>query len=105
MGYALVCAGSVSRNLGILASTMRRWRAAERHFQDGLAMNERMGARPWAAWTRYDHARMLIDRAKPGDEKRTAGLLNQALSSARELKMTNLARRAASLRKKCRIKG
>lgn len=105
MGYALVCAGSVSRNLGILASTMRRWRAAERHFQDGLAMNERMGARPWAAWTRYDHARMLIDHAKPGDKKRAAGLLDQALKNARELNMIALARRAASLRKKCRIQG
>ena len=41
------CYGTASRYLGMLATTMERWEEAERHFPDALAMNARMGARPW----------------------------------------------------------
>jgi pentatricopeptide repeat protein len=46
--------GSVSRSLGLLAATTSRWDAAERHFEDALAMNERMDTRPWLARTQHD---------------------------------------------------
>jgi len=60
----IVCRGSVSRNLGLLAATMRRWDQAQQHFEDALETNTRMGARPWVAHTQRDYARMLIDRAR-----------------------------------------
>ena len=59
--------GSVSRYLGMLAATLERWDDAAGHFEDALAMNERMGARPWLAHTQHDYARMLLVRDGPGD--------------------------------------
>src|SRR5206468_4109310 len=54
--------GSVSRYLGLLATTLERWSDAERHFEEALTMNERIGARPWLAYTQEDYARMLLAR-------------------------------------------
>jgi tetratricopeptide (TPR) repeat protein len=48
--------GSVSRYLALTAPTPEQ---AARHFEDALAMNERMGARPWLAYTQTDCARTL----------------------------------------------
>src|SRR5207302_4846336 len=39
--------GSVSRYLGLLARTMQRFDDAEQHYQNALAMNQHLGARPW----------------------------------------------------------
>ena len=41
--------GSVSRYLGLLATTMKSWDDAEEHFEAGLAMNAECGFRPWLA--------------------------------------------------------
>jgi hypothetical protein len=41
-----VSTGAVSRYLGLLAAVAERFQAAELHFADALAMNERVGARP-----------------------------------------------------------
>jgi len=38
--------GSVAYYLGLLATTLARWDAAERHFTDALGMNEQWGIRP-----------------------------------------------------------
>ena len=79
--------GAVQRYLGLLATTMRRWEDAERHFEAGLAMNERMGARPWLAYTQEDYARMLFARGNAGDAQRAEALLKQAGSTYDELGM------------------
>jgi tetratricopeptide (TPR) repeat protein len=79
--------GSVSRYLGILATTMERWSDAERHFEDALAMNDRMGARPWLAYTQDDYARMLSARDLPGDRDRAHELLRTARITYRALGM------------------
>jgi tetratricopeptide (TPR) repeat protein len=97
MGYAIVCAGSVSRSLGVLATAMRRWREGEQHFESALEMNERMGARPWLALSQHDFARMLTDRGKPGDRQRAECPLDGALASARELGMKALEKTALAL--------
>jgi tetratricopeptide (TPR) repeat protein len=76
--------GSVSRYLGLLAATMERWEDAARHFDDALAMNERMGAQPWLALTQEDYGRMLLDR---GYDERGRALVEQALATYRELGM------------------
>jgi tetratricopeptide (TPR) repeat protein len=87
-------AGSASRYLGLLASTTSRWDDAARHFEDALAMNERMGARPWLAHTQHDFARMLIARDAPGDREHAHDLLAAAAATYRELRMDTYAARA-----------
>jgi DNA-binding NarL/FixJ family response regulator len=89
--------GSISRNLGLLATTMRRWEDAERHFQDALAMNARMGARPWVAWTQHDYAKMLLARHRRGDRGRALELLTPALAAAQEMGMKRLEEKVQAL--------
>jgi hypothetical protein len=56
VGGGVVCYGAASRYLSILATIMQRWEEAEWHFHDALAMNARMGARPWLAHTQHAYA-------------------------------------------------
>ena len=93
---------SVSRQLGVLAALTERWDEAERHFEDALAMNTRMGARPGIAWTRYQYADMVLRRNADGDRKKALSLLAEALDSAQELGMKLLTQRALALNSKRR---
>lgn len=89
--------GSVARYLGLLATTTQRWDEAEPHFEDALAMNARMGARPWLAHTANDYARMLHVRNSRGDRERAQALLDSALETYRELGMDDYAAAATAL--------
>jgi hypothetical protein len=80
--------GSVSRYLALLAWTMAHRDEAARHFEDALAMNERMGLRPWLAHTRADYARMLLSGDARGDRQRAGRLREAALASYCELGIT-----------------
>lgn len=93
VGATDVCYGAAARYLGLLAATMERWEAATQHFEDALAMNTRMGARPWLAHTQHQYARMLLARNQPGDHDQAMTLLDAALATARELGMRALAAR------------
>ena len=57
--------GSVALYLGMLAATTGRWEAAAEHFDDALEAHARMGAKPFEAWTRCEHARMLLAQGDP----------------------------------------
>jgi tetratricopeptide (TPR) repeat protein len=81
--------GSVARYLGLLATTLRRWEAAEGHYEEALAVNERLGLRPWLARAQEDFARMLRLRAGPGDAERAEALQSTALAAYRELEMVS----------------
>jgi hypothetical protein len=89
---ASVCLGSASRYLGLMATTLARWEEAERHFEAGVEMNSRMGARPFVAFTRHEYARMLLARKAHGDSDRAAELLSLALEDAEPLGMAHLTR-------------
>lgn len=80
-----VSAGAVSRYLGLLAATAGRFDQAADHFEDALAMNQRMGARPWAARTQHDYAHLLLAHNNAQDTHRARKLLEQALATYREL--------------------
>src|SRR5262245_32209792 len=82
--------GAVARYLGALAAVLSRWEEAEQHFHDALAMNTRMGARPWVAYTQYDYATMLLRRHQPGDQDKAQALLALALATAQEVGMPRL---------------
>ena len=69
--------GPVARYLGICAATTGRWDEAAAHFEDAMAMNERLGARPLLAHTQAHYGRMLHAR----DEPRGAEQLAAAASS------------------------
>ena len=77
--------GSLARYLGMLATTTTRWDQAQLHFEDALAMNTRMGARPWLAHTQHDYAHMLLTRARTRDRAQACDLLTQARITYREL--------------------
>jgi tetratricopeptide (TPR) repeat protein len=94
--------GSVSRYLAIVAAMMQRWEEAERHFEDAIAMNARMGARPWLAHTQSDYAQMLLDRDSPGDRERAQDLLEAALATYREVGMQRYAAQAYALTQEVR---
>jgi Tfp pilus assembly protein FimV len=57
------------------------------HHEAALDLHERMRAIGWAARSRYDLARALIDR---GDEARAGDLLEEAAQAAEGLGMATL---------------
>ena len=93
---AASCRGAVSRYLGALAALLSRWDEAEQHFHEALAMNLRMGARPWVAYTQSDYAGMLLARNQPGDQEKARELLDLALTTAQELGMPRLEEKVKS---------
>ena len=92
-----VYVGSVSRSLGLLATTLSRFHDSARHFDEALETNARMRAIPWLAYTRYDYAHMLLRRDGSGDREKAAALVAEALGTARTLGMTHLSEKAAVL--------
>ena len=78
---------STGRSLGILATVLGRFEDAERHFVEAVAVNDRMGSRPWTAHTQVEHARMLRLRDGDGDRSRAGELRAQAEATYRELGM------------------
>ena len=93
---AAACYGALSRYLGALATTLERWDDAARHFEDALAMNARMDARPWLAHTQEQYATMLLARRQSGDLDKAAALLDAALITTRELGMRALEERVTA---------
>jgi class 3 adenylate cyclase len=92
-----VSTGSAARPLAVLAAKLRRWDEAERHFEEALETNRRMGARPWVAHTLLDQAAMLIERSGSGDRERALAALAPALETANGLGLAGLAGRAGEL--------
>ena len=90
IGHAEGSVGAVDRYLGLLAATLGRLAEAERHFEDALEMNARMGARPWTAHTQHDFASMLLSRDGSGDRERAHELLSEARDTARAIGMVAL---------------
>jgi tetratricopeptide (TPR) repeat protein len=82
--------GAITRHLGQLATVLERWEDAQRHFDDALALNERMGHRPALAFTRRDYGNMLLQRDAPGDREKARALLQEALEAAREMGMAKV---------------
>lgn len=100
-GRNLVCggvwhvAGPADHYLGLLATVLCRWDDAARHFEDALAMNDRMGAPPFLARTQLAYASMLAQRDADGDRAQARVLTDAALATANELGMMRLAAEAA----------
>src|SRR5262245_25372190 len=81
----------------MLAATMSHWNVAKRNFAEALAMNARMGARPWLAHTQHEYARMLLARGQARDREQAVSLLEAARATSRELGMRTLEERVLAL--------
>jgi AAA ATPase domain len=93
----VVCYGSASFYLGLLATAPASWAEAAGHFEAAVAAHHRLGARPWLARSRYEYARMLLARGQAADRHRALGLLDRALASASSLGMAAVAEQAKAL--------
>jgi hypothetical protein len=89
--------GAMSRYVGLLAATLCRLDEAARRLEDAAATNAAIGARPWVAHAKADHARVLLTRQAPGDREYAGDLLREALAIHEQLGMTASARRVAAL--------
>jgi DNA-binding CsgD family transcriptional regulator len=95
-----ICFGPVALYLGCLATTLERWPAAAQHFEDALAINTRLGAKPFVAWTHYYWGTMLHQRGQPGDREQAFQLLAQAQATAQDSGMSHLAEQIQELQAK-----
>ena len=84
---AVICDGSASRPLGMLAATLEHWDEAEELFQEAIEMNRRIGARPNLARAQFEYARMLVARDAAGDRAHALQLLDEALSLFQDIGM------------------
>ncbi len=94
----LLCRGSASRDLGLLATTTSRYDEAEQHFKQALKMNAEIRSPHLIAHTRHDYAHMLLMRGRPGDNDKAHELLEQALATAEQLGLKALADKARPLK-------
>jgi DNA-binding CsgD family transcriptional regulator/tetratricopeptide (TPR) repeat protein len=93
----VACYGTVDRYLAMLASCTREWRRSERHFRAALDQNARLGMPTWLVHTRYEYARMLAARGRPGDTDRATGLLAEAEREATRYGLPALRTKVAAL--------
>ena len=75
-----VCGGPIARHLGLMAQAMGDTEAAARHFDEAIAACERLGARTYAARTRFEYGRLLLNG---GDEAGGRELLRTAAERRR----------------------
>jgi DNA-binding CsgD family transcriptional regulator len=94
---ALALLGSARLPLGLTAATVGRLDDAVRHLRAAAEANERAGLPPFAAWARYQLARVLARRRRPGDRDEAAALAASAAAVAGRLGMVPLRRRAGEL--------
>jgi tetratricopeptide (TPR) repeat protein len=93
-GMIEVVLGSVARPLGLLSSALGRTDEAIDHLEQAIAMNERMGARPWVAHARFDLGRTLAQSGAPKALERSTALISDALGEYRALGMSPWERKA-----------
>ena len=74
--------GPVSHYLGGLATVLGRYDEADTYFAQAAAMNERMGAKFFAARTDLKWGELLGERKAPGDAEKARELLTMAHNAA-----------------------
>jgi tetratricopeptide (TPR) repeat protein len=87
MPHPVVCFGSASFYLGLLAAALSRWEEGGEHFESAIQANTRLRARPFVARSQYEYARMLVRRGQAAARGRVRELLDRAESTARALGM------------------
>jgi DNA-binding CsgD family transcriptional regulator len=90
--------GPAAYYLGLLDLTLDRPEQAAGRFRQAAALARRLQARPMLAMSQEGQGRALLARDQPGDRQQAAGLLEEAVTTAKELDIHGLAERAAGLR-------
>ncbi len=86
--------GAVGRALGVLALRLGEPDGAVHHFEEAIAIERSMRARPWVAHAQQGLGEALLAR---GDEARGRAVLAEAIAGYRELGMESWAERASAL--------
>jgi tetratricopeptide (TPR) repeat protein len=86
--------GAVARGLGVAATQLRRFDTAVRHFEDAIAIERSMRARPWVAHAQHGLGEALM---ASGDAARARDVLGEAIAGYRALGMETWAARAEAL--------
>jgi len=94
---AVTINGTVSIFLGILATTLGRFGDAEAQFTEAEALQARIRAPYWLAFTRLCQARMLLTRRATGDGERARQLLDEVMGAVRQYGFAGLERHVAAL--------
>ncbi|MEN8184386.1 MAG: hypothetical protein ABFS46_17815, partial [Myxococcota bacterium] len=89
-----VYVGCATRYLGLLDATLGRLDEAERRLRQATLVEERMEARPWEAYARFDLARVLADRRGDRNLESAREELERALAIARHVGMRGILERA-----------
>ena len=97
IGSAVMCYGAADRMLGALATVMRRWDDAERHLENALALNRRLGSPTWIAHTQYERARLTVRRGRPHELELARERASEALDAARRIGLRGLVARIERL--------
>lgn len=63
----------------------------DQHFGQAITMNRAMGARPWLIRTQLQYAQAPLTDPQPEDRQRALSMLDDALASAQELGLKQLA--------------
>jgi hypothetical protein len=77
----------------MLAAALDRRDDAPRHFENATDVHERIGARPFLAWTQLAHARVLLGGNRPD----ATALITKSIATARELGMDGLLAKVGAL--------
>ena len=93
IGSAVMCYGAADRMLGALATVMRRWDDAERHLENALVLNRRLGSPTWLAHTLYERARLTLRRERPHEPEVARERASEALDAARRIGLHGLVAR------------
>ena len=88
-----VCAGSFHHPLGTLAEAAGDVEAADAHLSAAVACDDRVGAVPWAAHARLDHARL---HHRLGRRRAAERVRSEVLTASAELDLPGLAARAVT---------
>jgi DNA-binding SARP family transcriptional activator len=97
IGSAVACYGAADRMLGALATVMRHWDDAERHLENALALNRRMGSPTWIAHTQYERARLTVRRGRPYERELARERASEALDAAQRTGLHGLVARVERL--------
>jgi tetratricopeptide (TPR) repeat protein len=97
VGDATCSLGAAGRYLGQLAALDGRYDEADAHFGAAHTLHERLAAPGWLARGQFDHARVLLQRARPGDADRAHQLIAAATRTHRRLGQPDRADRAEHL--------
>jgi DNA-binding CsgD family transcriptional regulator len=94
---AVMVHGSVRTFLGIAAAAAGRPDDAVRELRLGIAADDRAGTPPFAALARFELAKVLARRRRPGDVQEASAIAASVAGTAGQLGMAPLRHRASAL--------